>query len=104
MTQGRQTLHRSGFEALKRGDYAEAVKILENCVRVHGPHVAPLTDLALAAYLKEDMGRFGQAVEQLEKAVAEAEPALSAENRVRAHVALAKCFELQGRIAEAFDR
>jgi hypothetical protein len=91
------------MDALRRGDYAEALGILEECLKQHGSHVGLLSDLALAAYLKEDMGRFTLAVEQLEREAAAADATLSPESRIRTRVALAKCFELQGRIAEAFD-
>jgi tetratricopeptide (TPR) repeat protein len=99
----RASAHKKGSNQLHAGDYAGAVKTLRDCVKDFGPHVGPLSDLVFAAYLGEDMGAFNLAVEQLEAEFEKALPKLSKEAEAFTRVALSKAFELQGRIAEAFE-
>lgn len=98
----RSLAHGRGLELLKSGEYARALETLQQSLERFGPHVGLLADLAGAAYLQADIGRFVLAVERLESEFRESKGLLSRKSQLLTHIALAKYFEELGRIHEAF--
>lgn len=97
----RQEFHALALRALRAGEYGEAIRVLKLCLAECGPHLGPLSDLALAAYLHEDIALFSLTVEQLAAEFRLAGHRVSLRSRVKTRVVLSKCHELEGRVAEA---
>lgn len=101
MSSARQQFHARAVKALRAGDYAEAIRVLNACLAECGPHVGPLSDLAFAAYLHEDIGLFSLTAERLGGEFAVAQRKVSLSSRVKTRIVLSKCHELEGRVAQA---
>lgn len=99
---GRLKLHQQGLKALRSGLYSKAVLQFTQCLELHGPHVGLLSDLALTAYLAEDIALFRLTTERLEAEFLKSKNSLSLPSIIKTRMALSKCYELLGRVAEAF--
>jgi tetratricopeptide (TPR) repeat protein len=99
----RECEHLRGKCAFQQGDWETARMILENSVKVHGPHVGTLSDLAACYYLLGRRTLWERALERFEAEFILAKELLSANSRKRSTLSLAKFFEERGEIAKAIS-